>query len=177
MIERIGDILQKNLVVFVALCVVPLKWGIVRLCRDRESEAAALFAVPEDLCYVSLGLVLGDLVSANGAFRKHYSDSPHVSIDLCVVAALLLTAAVAIHQLFRATMHQYKGWRAAQEARTKFLGAPATTVNDQDKTRKDNNYMLLIVRHLLLFCFAYMAQLAISLCILHYVSAVISGNR
>jgi hypothetical protein len=177
MIERIGDFLQKNLVVFVALCVVPLKWGIVRLCRDRESEAAALFAVPEDLCYVSLGLVLGDLVSANGAFRKHYSNSPHVSIDLCVVGALLLIAAVAIHQLFRATMYQYRGWRSAQEAKTKFLGTPATTVSDQDRARKNDNYMILIVRHLLLFCFAYMAQLGISLCILHYVGSVISGNR
>jgi hypothetical protein len=59
MIDYLGGFIQKNLIVFMAIVLLPLKWVVVRLCRDREGEAVALMSVPEDLCYVALGLVMG----------------------------------------------------------------------------------------------------------------------
>jgi hypothetical protein len=180
MIEWLGDILQRNLVFFVALSVLPLKWLICRICRDRESEAAAILAVPEDICYVSLGLVLGDLINAKGAFRNYYSDSAHRSINICIVVAIMLAAVTAIHQLFRATVRHYKGWTAAKSTRSKYLLAVADGTEGVQGVRdsaRDQNYMMLMLRHLLLFSSAYAAQFAIALQIVHYVGRVIAGNH
>jgi hypothetical protein len=49
-----------------------MKWVVVRVSKDAEAEANALLSVAEDLCYVALGLVLGDMINSSGAFRRHF---------------------------------------------------------------------------------------------------------
>jgi hypothetical protein len=78
MIDQFGGFVQHNLIVFVAIVLLPLKWIVVRLCKDHEAEAVALMSVPEDLCYVALGLVMGDMINGAGAFHRFFDKSQHV---------------------------------------------------------------------------------------------------
>ena len=80
MIDHIGDFLQHNLVVLLAVVLVPMKWVVLRVCGDTDAQAVALLSIPEDICYVTLGLILGDVVSSTGAFRKEFHGSSHISI-------------------------------------------------------------------------------------------------
>jgi hypothetical protein len=82
MIDSVGGFLQHNLVVLLAVVLVPMKWVVLRLCGDSDAQSTALLTVPEDLCYVALGLVLADMANSGGAFRRYFKGSTHVSIDL-----------------------------------------------------------------------------------------------
>jgi hypothetical protein len=173
MIDQLGGWLQHNLVVFMAVIVLPLKFVVVRLCGDREAEAAAVFAVPEDLCWVALGLVLGDIINSGGAFHHYFAQSDHASIDIVVAVGANFGFAIFVHVLTRLSSSQFKLWRAAQSAQQ--------TEDDpkQGELALPNgkeNLELLMLRHLLLFCFGYGAQLLLVLFLLHWISKVISAT-
>lgn len=108
MIERLGDIFQHNLIVLAAVVLLPLKWVVLRVCKDNEAEVAAIVAVPEDLCYVGVGLVLGDIVNNAGAFRRYFAHSRHLSIDLLITVLLSFAVAVIIHVLAQLGSGQLK---------------------------------------------------------------------
>ena len=85
MIDLIGDFLQRNLTVFLAVALIPLKIAVIRFCKDREGEAAAILSIPEDLSYVAFGLILSDLLNATGALHQRFRFSRHPSLDIAVV--------------------------------------------------------------------------------------------
>ena len=117
MIEAIGDFLQRHLTVFLAVVLVPLKIAVIRFCRDREGEAGAILSIPEDLCYVALGLILSDLLNATGALHQYFRSSHHPSIDIAVVVGLNVAFALVVHLLSQPTLRSYKNWRGADAAR------------------------------------------------------------
>ncbi len=118
MIDQLGGFLQRNLIVFVAAILLPLKWLVVRVCKDREAEAVAVLSVPEDLCYVALGLVMGDMIHSSGAFRRHWSGSQHISIDIMIAVGLNLVVALLIHRLAQWCNGHFKLWRSAEQSRS-----------------------------------------------------------
>ena len=166
MIERIAGFLQNNLVVFLSVFVLPLKWIVVRVCRDSEAEGAALLAVPEDLCYVAFGLVLGDVINSKGAFHHHFAGSAHVDMDLFVTVGVGLIVALLIHVCAQWSLRHFKGWRAAVRASTS--EDAARVPNSED------NFLTLELRHMFLFLSGYGAQLILIFPWIHWISAVIS---
>jgi hypothetical protein len=160
MIDEIGGFVQHNLIVFVAIVLLPLKWIVVRVCRDREAEAIAIMSVPEDLCYVALGLVMGDMINSSGAFHKHFQGSQHVSIDLLITVLANLGVALTVHRLSQTCTGQFKLWRAADKAK------PADRDTNQGSLALPNaidNIDTLKLRHLYLFSMGYAVQLALVL--------------
>jgi hypothetical protein len=166
MVEQIAGYLQRNLVVFLSVLVLPLKWTVVRICRDREAEGAAILAVPEDLCYVALGLVLGDVINSQGAFHRHFKGSPYPAMDMFVTVGFGLGFALSIHLLGQWSMLHFKSWRAAESAPS-LLGA--SKIPNAEK-----NFLTLTLRHMFLFLFGYGAQLGMILPWLHWIAGIIS---
>ncbi|MEO6803126.1 MAG: hypothetical protein ABI197_07780 [Granulicella sp.] len=171
MIDNIGGWLQHNLIVFIAVILLPIKFTIVRLCRDQEAESVAVLAVPEDLCYVSLGLIAGDMINGAGAFHRHYAPSTHASIDLVIVVGLNLFVAVFVHRLSQICTAQFKLWRAAQKA----MNADKDSKQGElALPNESDNLQLLMNRHFLLFCIGYAFQFTAVLLWLNWVAKIIA---
>jgi hypothetical protein len=166
MIEAIAGFLEKNLVVCLAAFVLPLKWTIVRICRDREAEGAALLAVPEDLCYVSLGLVLGDVINSKGAFHHYFQRSPNLDMDMIVTLGAGLLVALFVHIFGQWSMRHFKQWRAAVMA--------SITPEAQRIHNAEDNFITLKIRHMFFFLFGFAVQLAIILPWIHWIAKVIN---
>jgi hypothetical protein len=168
MIDQIAGFLQRNLVVFLAFLVLPLKWGVVRFWGDKEAEAGAIMAIPEDICYVVLGLVLGDVISSKGAFRRHFSASSRVDLDITVTVALGFFFALLIHPLSQIALRNFRGWRAAQAA--------TASREAENVTNAADNFMTLTTRHMLLFLLAYGGQVGIIYPWIHWIARVIGES-
>lgn len=173
MIDNIGGFVQHNLIVLVAIILLPLKWIIVRVCRDREAEAVAIMSVPEDLCYVALGLVMGDMINSAGAFHKHFQGSQHVSIDLLITILVNLGVALSVHALSQTCAGQFRLWRAADKSKS----------SDKDSNQgslalpnTNDNIDTLKLRHLFLFSMGYAIQLGLVLLWLNWVSKVVANT-
>jgi len=173
MIDHIGGWLQHNLVVFVAVVLLPMKWVVVRLCKDPEAEAAALLSVPEDLCYVVLGLVLGDLTSSAGAFRHHFAASDHVTMDLAVTVCVGIVVALTVHRIAQRGTRNYQSWRAAGQSRS--TDASSEGQLELPITPMDANLTMIMARHLLMFSACYAIQLIVVLIWLHWVASVVAA--
>lgn len=173
-IDHFGAFIQTNLVVFVALVLLPLKWLVVRVLKDPEAEAVALMSVPEDICYVALGLVMGDMVSGNGAFQKHFAGSPNSSIDKCLTVGANLAVAILVHRLSQGCTAYFRQWRAAEAARAKDQDSDPRQGSLQIPNAGDN-IKRLMVRYLGHFSLGYAVQLAIVLMWLHWVAKVVAG--
>lgn len=166
MIEEIAGFLQKNLIVCVAVVVLPLKWAVVRICGDKEAEGAAVIGVPEDLCYVALGLVLGDVINSKGAFRNHFQASATIDLDLFVTVGAGLFVARSIHLLSQWSMRHFRAWRATVKASN----------SDEGKSiqNSEDNFLTLKIRHLFLFLFVYAIQLTAVLFWIRWIAKVIN---
>jgi hypothetical protein len=175
MIDHIGGWLQHNLIVFIAVVLLPLKWIVVRLCKDPEAEAAALLSVPEDLCYVVLGLVLGDMTSSTGAFRHHFVKSDHVTIDLAVTVSFGITVALTVHRVAQRGVRHFQSWRAAGQSRTVDPLSGQSQQMELPITPLDANLTMIMLRHLLMFSGSYAIQLIVVLIWLHWVATVIAA--
>lgn len=172
MIDRIGAFIQANLVVFVALVLLPLKWVVVRVLKDPEAEAAALMSVPEDICYVALGLVMGDMVSGTGAFQKHFAGSPNSSIDKFITVGANLVVAILVHRLSQWCTGYFRQWRASEKA----LDSDVDPRQGELKIpHSEDNMKRLMVRYLFFFSIGYAFQLLIVLLWLHWVAKVVAG--
>jgi hypothetical protein len=176
-IDQIGAFVRENLVVFVAVVLLPLKWIVVRVLKDPEAEAIALMSVPEDICYVALGLVMGDIVNSTGAFQKHFAGSSNASIDKGLTVGINLAVAIVVHRLSQWCTGYFKQWRAAERART--AGSDPKHSDPRQGTleipNSDENMMRLMVRYLFYFSIGYAVQLTIVLMWLHWVAKVVSG--
>lgn len=172
MIPYIAGLLQRNLVVCLAVVVIPMKWFIVRVCRDREAEAIAVMSAPEDLCYVVLGLVMGDVINNSGAFHKYFAGTPYISMEIFITVALGLGIALVIHVLSQFSDRHFKGWRAAERA----LGSDidpkpgATPIPNAEE-----NFQTLMHRHMFLFLLGYGLQLVLIFPWIHWIAKIISN--
>jgi hypothetical protein len=172
MIREIAAFLHRNLVVCLGVVVLPAKWIIVRLCRDREAEAVAVLTFPEDLCYVVLGLVMGDVINDVGAFHKYFAGFPYTSMALFVIGAWGLFIAIAIHILGQWSTRHFHGWRAAEKSQILDIepkpGHPRIP-------NADENFETLAFRHMFLFLVGYLIELGLIFPWLHWIAAVISS--
>jgi flagellar biogenesis protein FliO len=173
MIDSIGGFVQHNLIVFVAIILLPLKWVVVRLCKDHEAEATAIMSVPEDLCYIALGLVMGDIVNSSGAFHRYFQASQHISIDLLITVLFNLGVAFGVHRLSQSCARQFRLWRAADKSK----------LSDKDPIQGSlaipnalDNIDTLKLRHLFLFSVGYAVQLGLVLLWLHWVAKVVANT-
>lgn len=175
MIEAIGGFLQRHLIVLLAVILVPMKLVILRICGDTEAQRAAFVSIPEDLVYVSLGLVLGDFATAQGAFRRWYSHSTHVTMNLVVVIGLGIGVAVAVHVAAKWTNDQLKTWRAASQiASARKKENPKQ--QDLGLETLDSNIISIQIRHLALASVLYLFQLVITLDWLGWIAKVLANG-
>jgi len=172
-IDRVGTWLLQNIVVLAAVVVVPLKMGIIRLCGDKEGMALSFFAMPEDLCWVALGLVLGDVINGSGAFHKHFAYSSHMNLDVVIVSAMGVVVALLVHLLGQFANANFRSWRASQNALS------SSTVPEQGELpiyNEMSNFHLLMIRYLASFAFGYAAQFLLSGLLLIRVAKIISAT-
>jgi hypothetical protein len=175
MIDTIGAFLHANLVVFLAVVLVPMKLIVLRLCGDSEAQSTALLAIPEDICYVSLGLILGDVATAGKAFRHHFNASSNISIDIILTAVLNVVVAVVTHGLAKWGNDHFKSFRAAGAAR---VPTPSSTAPQQIElpiTATDENIRRIQVRHLAMFSLSYAIQIFLTIRWLAWIAKVV-GN-
>jgi len=171
MIDSIGGFVQHNLIVFVALILLPIKWLVILVCKDSEAEAVAIMSVPEDMSYVALGLVMGDVVNGSGSFHQHFKGSQHVSIDLFITVFFNLSVALLAHMLSQPCNRHFRLWRAAvkskaadEDSKQGSLGLPNAA----------DNIDTLKLRHL--FSMLYAVQLGFILLWLHWIAKVVANT-
>lgn len=175
MIEAIGGFLQHNLIVLLAVILVPMKLGILRLCGDGEAQRVAWLSIPEDLVYVSLGLVLGDFATSGGAFRRHFITSAHLQMNLLVTVMAGVFVAIIIHVFAKWTNDQVKSWRAASQARLRI-----TTANplqgELGLQPADSNIRTIQLRHIALAAILYLSQLVVAIKWLSWIAGVLANG-
>ncbi len=172
MIDQIGDFVQRHLVVLLAVFLIPLKIALMRLCRDPEGEASAILSIPEDLCYVALGLILSDLLIPAGALHHYFSSSKHVSIDLAIVIAINVAVALTVHRMSQSAQRAYRLWRGSdvvaregEPVQGELVFAPV----DEDSA------MHLIVHHFSTLAMWYSFQLILVIFWLHWLAKVVAN--
>jgi hypothetical protein len=175
MIDHIGDFLQHNLVVLLAVVLVPMKWVILRICGDSEAQSVALLSIPEDICYVSLGLILGDMANSGGSFRKYFQSSSHISIDIFVTATLNVFVAILVHFFAKKGNDHFKTWRAAGVARTRNPASPGPQQLELPITATDELIQRIQIQHMAVFSLLYATQLAMVIWWLSWIAKVVSS--
>lgn len=174
MIESISGFLQRNLIVLLAVVLVPMKLGVLRLCGDDEAQRGALLSIPEDLVYVSLGLVLGDFATAQGAFRHYFSRSSHMTMNLAVTVMIGVLVAIGVHVLAKWTNDQMRGWQAASNVRLR-SGVPDPLQRELDFAPSDSNIRLIQIRHLALASMLYLLQLCFTIRWIAWIANVLAN--
>jgi hypothetical protein len=175
MIDQIGDFLQHNLVVLLAVVLVPMKWVVLRICGDTEAQAVALLSIPEDICYVTLGLILGDVASSTGAFRKQFHASTHPSIDIFVTGMFNVVVAILVHFFAKHSNDHFKSWRAASSVRLRAKNSPGFEQLELPMATTDENFQTIQIRHLAVFSLLYALQLALSIWWLSWITKILSN--
>jgi len=174
MIEIVSGFLQHNLIVLLAVVLVPMKLGILRLCGDGEAMRAALLSIPEDLVYVSLGLVLGDFTSSGGAFRHRFAGSPHIPMDLAVTVGIGMFVAIFVHVLAKWTADSMKTWRAASNVRQR-SSFTSPLQAELPLEPADTNVRLIQIRQIALVSFLYLIQLLMTVRWLAWIASVLAN--
>ncbi|MHB1937857.1 MAG: hypothetical protein ACYCOR_14890 [Acidobacteriaceae bacterium] len=172
MIDAISGFIVRYLIVLVAAALLPLKWIVARVCRDRDSEAIVVLSLPEDMCYVALGIVLGDVVNHTGAFHRHFEKSQHVTMNIFVVAALNLVIVAMVHRLGQFCWNQYKHWRAAGALRTPDVDPRQ---GELAIPNADSNFRMIWSRHFSYLSIGYSAQLFLAGVWLHWVAKIVAN--
>lgn len=174
-IESISGFLQRNLIVLLAVVLVPMKLGILRLCGDGEAQRSAFLSIPEDLVYVSLGLVLGDFATSGGAFRHWFAGSPHVPMDLAVTVMAGVIVAIGVHVLSKWTNDNIRSWRAASHVRFR-PGLSNPLQGDLPLEPTDSNVRLIQTRHMALASVLYLLQLFVTVRWLAWIAGVLANR-
>jgi hypothetical protein len=177
MIEAIGGFLQRNLIVLLAVVLVPMKLAILRICGDSESQRAALISIPEDLVYVSLGLVLGDFATEQGAFRRWYRYSSHIQMNLAVVVGLGISVAIIVHLLAKFTNDQLKTWRAASNVALRKKEAHPAQQDLGLSHALDANVRRIQIRHVAGCSILYLLQLGVTVWWLSWIAGVLANGQ
>jgi hypothetical protein len=175
MIELISDFLLHNLVVLLAIVLVPAKWVILRICGDSEAQAVALLSVPEDICYVLLGLILGDLSNSDGAFRRYFRGSAHVTLNIIVTAGINVCLAIVIHMLSKWANDSFRLWRAARETRDEHERAVGPNQLELPETTTREGVATIENRGFATFTLLYFLQFAVAVPWLYWIARIVSN--
>jgi len=175
MVEQIGDFIQHNLILVLALVTVPLKYVAVRLCKDTEAEWPTILSIPEDLAYVALGIILADAISPSGAFRRHYADSKHAVTNIAILILGNVFLALLIHRVSQYTSRAFKNFRAADQARAHFVSKDETQL-ELPILASDTAFQHVFQQHLISFCLSYALQYFLVLLWLHRLARVVASN-
>lgn len=175
MIDRIGTFLQQHLIIFVAVVLVPIKLAVLRWCGDNEGTRAAFLSLPEDLVYISLGLILGDITASRGAFHRWFSHSANAQMDLYVTVGIGILVAVVVHLLAKWTNDHFKTWRAASAVSMRKKDANPQQ-HDLGLPTLDANVLLIQIRHLALASILYLLQLWVTLRWLEWIARVLANK-
>lgn len=176
MIEATAGFLQHHLIVLLAIVLVPMKLAILRICGDWEGQRAALVSIPEDLVYVSLGLILGDFATSQGAFRRWFGHSSHVPMDMAVTVGIGVGVAVIIHLLAKVTNDQLKTWRAASNIAVRKKDADPKQ-RDLGLETLDSNVLRIQIRHIAGFSLLYLLQLGVTVWWLSWIAKVLANGQ
>lgn len=118
LIEFFSRFLHQYVVVCVALAIIPLKFLMVRLAKDPAAEVETLFAIPEDLCYVTLGLLLSSMTTNFGPLHAYFASAKYPRTGAAILLFLNFCLAFVVHKIARVlTKPQYETYRAALELR------------------------------------------------------------
>ena len=177
MIETVGGFLQHNLIVLLAIVLVPMKIGILRLCGDNEAGRAAFLSIPEDLVYVSLGLILGDFSTSGGAFHRWFSHSSHIPMNLAVTVAIGVAVAIVVHVLAKWTNENLKTWRAASNIRPRANPNSNPLQIELNLEDSDMNVRLIQTRHIALASILYMIQIGITIRWIAWIAKVLANGQ
>lgn len=175
MIDTIGGFLQRNLIVMLAVVLVPMKLAILRICGDEEAQRAAFLSIPEDLVYISMGIVLGDFATAGGAFRRWFANSSHLPMDLAVTVMCGLSVAIAVHVLSKWTTDHFRNWKAASNVRMKGAGFDPRQ-GELNLEPADMNIRMIQIRHISLGSLLYLAQFIVVIRWLDWIAKVIAHS-
>ncbi len=89
---------------------------MVRLCKDRDSEMDTVLAIPEDVSYVSAGLILSSVSSGTGPLQDYFGStgSFYLATDVAIVLLINCVVSIVVHKISHSlTKKQYMTWRAA----------------------------------------------------------------
>lgn len=175
MIESISGFLQHNLIVLLAVVLVPMKLGILRLCGDGEAQRSAFLSIPEDLVYVSLGLLLGDFATSGGAFRRWFAGSSHVPMDLAVTVGIGVFVAICVHVLAKWTNDNVRSWQAASNVRLRSASSNPLQ-GELELQPADVNIRLIQTRHITLASFLYLIQIVLTIRWLAWIAKVLANG-
>jgi hypothetical protein len=162
------------LLFFLAIVLVPTKWVIFRICGDIEAQNTSLLSIPEDICYVSLGVILGDSASSFRAFKVYFRSSDHFYMDMFVTGVLGVIVAILVHWLSAYGVDHWKSWRASNQAISRTSEDSGDKQFELPITPIDENIRSIGIRHLVHFSFAYAVQLVIAVWWLSWVASVLS---
>lgn len=175
-IELIGDWIHSNLVFTVALAIIPLKLMMIRLCRDRNAELETALAIPEDLCYISIGLILSSLSAGTGPLQNYFYASKHVKTDVAIVLTLNFFLVLLVHRIAqRWTKPQYMSWRAAIQVR----GDNASHDDPQMELAlegSEDNLLHILLHHFLGLLFTLFLQFSLVGFWLYNIAAIYSSR-
>jgi hypothetical protein len=177
MISTIANFLSHHLVVLLAAVVVPLKFLVLRFCNDSEGQSAAVLAIPEDLNYVALGLILGDMSLSGGAFRNHFHGDQHEPVEMLVTIGIGIIVAILIHVLAMWGNDQFNKFRAAGRVRSKNAEQGVPKQIELPITKVDENVMMLQAQYVVIFSLCYAAQLLIVIRWIGWIAGIISNSQ
>jgi len=120
-------------------------------------------------------LVLADVASSGGAFRRYFKYSAHPTIDIFVTALFNVAVAVIVHLLARHGNDHFGSWRAAGVARVRNPSSPGPAQIELPMTATDENIRMIQVRHMSIFAMCYAAQLTAVIWWMSWIAKVV-GN-
>lgn len=175
MIDSLAGFFQHNLIAMLAVILVPMKLIILRVCGDNEAQRAAFLSIPEDLVYVSLGLVLGDFATSGGAFRHYFAGSKQVPMALAVTVGIGVVVAIGVHLLAKWTNDNIRSWQAASHVALRPTSAHPNQT-DLGLQTVDPNVRLIQTRHIALSSFLYLLQLGVTIRWLAWIAHVLANG-
>lgn len=148
-----------------------MKIFVLRICGDSEAQAGALLAIPEDICYVSLGLILGDIATSGRAFRKNFANSQNQVMDIIIVTVINLAVAAVTHWLAKWSNDHFKCFRAAS-----YASHPNSGSSNKEGLAIGliPNITIIKVRHLALFSIAYVIEIVLTISWLAWIAKVLA---
>lgn len=153
-----------------------MKLIVLRLCGDNEAQSVALLSIPEDICYVSLGLILGDVAVSGHAFREHFHGSSNISIDIILTAVLNVLVAVVTHVLAKWGNGHFKSFRAAGASLIEKRDGKGPQQIELPIMATDDNIRRIQVRHLAMFSLSYAVQVWITISWLSWIAKVVANG-
>lgn len=98
------------------MSLVAVKLLVIRITGHRDSLWRAFLAIPEELAYIALGLIVAGISGTLPAFDKYYEAySKHPHLNVCLLAAGGVLVCLLIHLNSRWVEYSFQGWKVADD--------------------------------------------------------------